>query len=158
MKLASVENISLMKRALELAASSVRHGNHPFGAILVIDNHIVLEAENTVLTEGDPTRHAEMNLVSTACRVLSAGEIEKSVLFTSTEPCAMCLGAIYWSGVKSVVYACPASDLQEIAGESLNCHSGKVYEDSVNPPRILGPLLKTQAVEQHRHYWNAGSE
>jgi tRNA(Arg) A34 adenosine deaminase TadA len=154
MNLESVENISLMKRAIELAACSVKNGNHPFGAILAIDNHIVLEAENSVITERDPTRHAEMNLVSTACRTLSSEEIEKSVLFTSTEPCAMCLGAIYWSGIKSIIYACPASVLQEIAGVSLNCHAEKVYGDSVNPPRLLGPILKTQATEQHRLYWN----
>jgi tRNA(Arg) A34 adenosine deaminase TadA len=52
-----------MNRAIELAASAVENGNHPFGAILVIDDHIVLEAENTVLTESDLTRHAEMDMV-----------------------------------------------------------------------------------------------
>jgi tRNA(Arg) A34 adenosine deaminase TadA len=156
-KLDTTENIALMSRAIELAASSVKAGNHPFGAILVIDGHIVLEAENSVLTEKDPTRHAEMNLVSAACRTMSAEEIAKSVLFTSTEPCAMCLGAVYWSGIKSVVFACPVSALEEIAGESLHCHTEQVYQNSINPPQVHGPLLKAQAVEQHRRYWKRRS-
>lgn len=154
MKTETAENIRLMKRAIGLAASSVQAGNHPFGALLAIDNQIILEAENTVLTENDPTRHAEMNLVSAACRTLSTEELEKSVLFTSTEPCAMCLGAIYWSGIKTIIFACPSTALEEIAGESLCCHSGQVFENSVNPPRVKGPLLEMQAVEQHQRYWN----
>ena len=154
MKLESTEYIAWMNRAIELATSAVENGNHPFGAILVIDDHIVLEAENTVLTESDLTRHAEINLVSAACRALSPEEIGRAVLFASTEPCAMCLGAIYWSGVKSVVYACRSSVLEEIAGESLCCHTEKVYADSVNPPQVQGPLLEMQAAEQHRCYWN----
>ena len=153
MKLETTENITLMGRAIELAASAVNKGNHPFGAILAIDNQIVLEAENSVLTESDLTRHAEMNLVSAACRNLSPEEIKKSVLFTSTEPCAMCLGAIYWSGVRSVVYACPSLVLEKIAGKSLCCHTEKVFSGSVNPPQVQGPLLEEQAAEQHRQYW-----
>jgi tRNA(Arg) A34 adenosine deaminase TadA len=142
-----------MERAIELAASSVQAGNHPFGALLAVDNYIVLEAENTVLTENDPTRHAEMNLVSAACKSLPTEELEKSVLFTSTEPCAMCLGAIYWSGIKTIIFACPSSALEVIAGESLCCHSEQVFQNSVNPPQLKGPLLEMQAVEQHRRYW-----
>ena len=154
MNLETRQNITLMKRALELASRSVDRGNHPFGAILVIDGEVVLEAENSVLTEKDPTRHAEMNLVSVACRELSATDLGRSVLFTSTEPCAMCLGAIYWSGIKSVIYACRGSMLEQIAGKSLCCHSSQVYEKSVNPPLVQGPLLETQAIEQHRAYWS----
>ncbi len=62
-------------------------------------------------------------------------------------------GAIYWSGIKTIIFACPFSALEEIAGEGLCCHSGQVFENSVNPPQVKGPLLEMQAVEQHRRYW-----
>jgi tRNA(Arg) A34 adenosine deaminase TadA len=143
MELNTAENVTWMNRAIEVAAASVNRGNHPFGAVLVVENSIVLEAENTVLTEQDPTRHAEMNLVSAACRTLPSDALGESILFASTEPCAMCLGAIYWSGIKSVVFACRASVLEEIAGAGLGCRANTIFRNSTDPPRIKGPLLES---------------
>jgi tRNA(Arg) A34 adenosine deaminase TadA len=86
-----------IRRAIELSVLAKDHGNHPFGALLVNDdNEIILEAENTVYTEHDVTRHAELNLVSKASRTLDPEVIQQSTLYTSTEPCAMCSGSIFW--------------------------------------------------------------
>ena len=78
------------KQAIELARQARSAGNHPFGALLVLDGKVVLTARNTVGTDADPTAHAETNLVAQAIRRLRPEEIRRSVLYTSCEPCAMC--------------------------------------------------------------------
>jgi len=95
------------KQAIELAREARLAGNHPFGALLVLDGTVVLTAGNTVGTDRDPTAHAETNLVAAAIRHLAPDQIRRSVLYTSCEPCAMCVGKIYWAGIRSVVYALP---------------------------------------------------
>ena len=141
-----------IKHAYRLADQAVKAGNHPFGACIVIDGEIVLEAENTVHTEADPTRHAEMNLIHKASK-LSAEGIQKAILVTSTEPCAMCSGALYWAGIKSVIYGCSARELDRIAGPSLKCHSHDVFEGAVKPPIVIGPTLENIGAKQHASYW-----
>ncbi|MCU1447273.1 nucleoside deaminase [Cryobacterium sp.] len=97
--------------AIEVARESRRRGNHPFGAILVAGDGTVLTAENSVVTTGDPTGHAELILVRRAGVRLSRQQLSVSTLYTSTEPCAMCSGAIYWAGIGRVVYGLPEEDL-----------------------------------------------
>jgi tRNA(Arg) A34 adenosine deaminase TadA len=95
-----------LRRAIALAHQARENGNHPFGALLADGRgEVVLEAENTVLTEHDCTNHAELNLVRAASRRFAEGQLGDCTLFTSTEPCAMCAGAIYWSGIGRVVFA-----------------------------------------------------
>ena len=92
-------------RTIELAASARAAGNHPFGSLIVALSGEVLEAENTVVTGRDVTGHAELNVVRAAGIELGDAFLQGATLYTSTEPCAMCAGAIYWSGIGSVVYA-----------------------------------------------------
>ena len=102
----------LLLRAIELARLSREHGNHPFGSLLAdASGDVLLEAENTVVTERDIAGHAELNLVRAAGMQLEPGVIQGATLYTSTEPCAMCAGAIYWSGIERVVYALGADEL-----------------------------------------------
>ena len=145
-----------MRRTLDVSSSAVANGNHPFGAILVIDHKVVLEIENTVLTDKDVSRHAELKLVSIASSKFSEQDLKRAVLYTSTEPCAMCCGAIYWSKIGTVVYGCPAKRLDEIAGPSLACHSNEVFKGAINPPLVRGPLLEQAAAKQHASYWTSG--
>ena len=143
-----------MRRALELATESVSAGNHPFGAVIVLNGDIVVEAQNTIHTESDVTRHAEMNAISMACQTLNEEQFADCILVTSTEPCAMCSGALYWAGIKTVVYGCPAIQLDKAAGATLGCHSHDVFEGAVKPPTVYGPVLEALAVEQHYAYWS----
>lgn len=143
---------SWMRHAYRLADASVAAGNHPFGACIVIDNEIVIEGQNTVHTDKDPTRHAEMNLVH-AANELTGEEIRKAILVTSTEPCAMCSGGIYWAGIKTIIYGCSAQDLDHIAGPSLKCHSHDVFNGAVKPPNVFGPTLPEIGIQQHKDYW-----
>src|SRR6476646_9970347 len=112
---------SLLRQAIAVAQQSRDHGNHPFGALLADQQgRVLLTAENTVVTGSDATGHAETNLVRLASAAFTTSELRGMALFTSTEPCAMCAGAIYWSGIGTVVYALAESELYEMTGSDDN--------------------------------------
>ena len=85
-----------MRRAVELSAQSVRNGGGPFGAVIVRDGEIVGEASNSVTKDNDPTAHAEVNAIRRAAAKLGTFNLDGCDIYTSCEPCPMCLGAIYW--------------------------------------------------------------
>jgi len=153
-------DLSHLNAAIEVAWRARKHGNHPFGAVLVDDrNRICLEAENTVLTEKDPTGHAETNLVRLATRQYSPEQLSRFSLYTSTEPCAMCSGAIHWSHIGRVVYALGEAELYAIVGESpehllLPCR--EVFAHSRQPVEVLGPAagLEKEARAVHEGFWS----
>jgi tRNA(Arg) A34 adenosine deaminase TadA len=93
-----------MLQALELARLSAQHGNHPFGALLVKDGRALARAENAVLSEGGIDRHAEINMIHNAMRDLGVKSLDGWTLYTSTEPCVMCSGAIFHAKIGTVVY------------------------------------------------------
>src|SRR5689334_19449343 len=102
----------LLREAIAVARNARSNGNHPFGALLADrDGQILLRAENTVVTGSDATGHAETNLVRLASAAYPADQLGELILYSSTEPCAMCAGAIFWSGIGSVVYALPETAL-----------------------------------------------
>ena len=100
-----------IQQTYQLARRAVQNGNHPFGALLQIDGEVVLTQMNQVITSGDVTGHAELELVRKASVAFKHEELTRAVLYTSTEPCAMCSGAIFWSGIGTVVYGCSAKKL-----------------------------------------------
>ncbi|MFJ9690886.1 nucleoside deaminase [Kitasatospora sp. NPDC101183] len=145
--------------AIELAASAREHGNHPFGALLTDRaGNLLLTAENTVLTDHDVTGHAETNLVRLASRTLTPAQLADTTLYTSTEPCAMCSGAIYWSGIPRVVYALAATELNVLAGVDpeeplLDLPCRQVFAAGGNTVEVSGPYLYTEAAAVHAGYW-----
>jgi len=152
---------ALVRRAIAVAARARTNGNHPFGALLAgPDGNVLAEAENHVVTERDPTRHAELVLVSDVARRWSAEFLSRSILYTSTEPCAMCAGAIYWAGIGQVVYALPESALLELTGShaenptlSLPCR--EVFARGHGDVSVTGPLLEEEARVVHEGFWQA---
>ncbi len=100
-----------MARAIELAIENVRSGRGgPFGAVVVKEGQIIAEAANRVTATNDPTAHAEVLAIRAACAKLGAFELRGSELYTSCEPCPMCLGAIYWARPDRVYFGGSASD------------------------------------------------
>jgi tRNA(Arg) A34 adenosine deaminase TadA len=152
-------DISHLRTSIAIAKLACEHGNHPFGAILVDENNQVLfEAENTVITKGDATGHAETNLVRQASMQLSPEKLGLCTLYTSTEPCIMCAGAIHWSGIGRVVYALSEKDLYEIVGHSpdnllLPCRD--VFQHRQKPIVVIGPCeeLNKEARSVHIGFW-----
>ena len=142
-----------IRECYSLARQSVDKGNHPFGALLVHDNKVILTAENTIFTDNDKTRHAEANLVSLANKEIDPKILEKSTLYTSTEPCIMCCGAIYWSGISKIVFGCSAHTLDKIAGKTIDIDSKFVFSHTANPVEVEGPILEAEGEEIHQSYW-----
>ena len=134
-------------------SSSLAKLDRLFGAILVFDGKVVLTARNTNATDRDPTAHAETNLVAAAIRQIAPDQIRRSVLYTSCEPCAMCVGKMYWAGIRSVVYALPAEELARLAGRDFLIPCRELFDRATEPVQIVGPLLLDEAREVHRGFW-----
>lgn len=99
-----------LKRAVTLAVEGVNHGGGPFGAVIVKNGTIIAEGQNNVTAKNDPTAHAEVTAIRNACRALGSYQLDDCVIYTSCEPCPMCLGAIYWARPKAVYYASSHKD------------------------------------------------
>jgi guanine deaminase len=99
-----------MRRAIALALDNIRAGGGPFGCVIVKDGHIIAEGANRVTSTNDPTAHAEVVAIRDACRTLKNFQLEGCDLYTTCEPCPMCLGAIYWARPSRVFYAAAAGD------------------------------------------------
>jgi len=107
-------NNKFMMRAIELSIKSVNSGTGPFGAVIVKDNKIISEGFNTVTLHNDPTSHAEIAAIRSACKGLNNFSLKGCDLYTTCEPCPMCLSAIYWARVDKVYYANTRSDAHKI--------------------------------------------
>jgi tRNA(Arg) A34 adenosine deaminase TadA len=133
-----------LQRAFEVARRSVAHGNMPFGAILVdAASEVVLEGENTAITEHDPTGHAETNLMREAGRRFAPDYLAGCTMYTSAEPCAMCAGAAYWVGIKRVV-----------RNPTPHLRADVVLNMGKEPIVLEGPALLDEARAVHEGYWD----
>ena len=94
-----------MRRAIELSASCAKSDEGPFGAVVVKDGKIIGEGVNQVVPTGDPTAHAEVVAIRDACEAIGSHMLDGAVLYTSCEPCPMCLGAAWWARITEIVYA-----------------------------------------------------
>ena len=141
-------------QAIELAAAARCRGDHPFGALLVVGTTVVATARNAVNTDHDVTQHAELRLISKACRSLAPTVLASATLYTSTEPCAMCAGAIYWAGVRHIVYGLGADELTALAGGvGLSIGSRDVLAAASDPVSVVGPVMADAARRVHDGFW-----
>ncbi len=140
-----------MRRAIELANESVQRGGGPFGAVIVKDGQIVAEGSNSVTLLCDPTAHAEVTAIREACRHLDTFHLEGCTIYTSCEPCPMCLGAIYWAGIQRVFYGNTRRDAADI-----HFADDFIYEEISRPldqRRLpIRPLLRDEAQESFRRW------
>lgn len=109
------QDLTFMRRAIELAEYGMqKRAGGPFGAVVVKDGQIIAESYNCVTSENDPTAHAEVLAIREACRKLGKFQLDGCVIYSSCEPCPMCLGAIYWARPDRVVFACTKEDAAAI--------------------------------------------
>ena len=153
------QDIKFIRQAIEVARKAREKGNEPFGAILVdADGNRVLESENTITTERDCTGHAEAGLMRKATKTYDADFLAGCTLYTSTEPCPMCAGAIFWGNVRRVVYGLSEQGLYNIIGtdseEVLFLPCREVFERGRKPIDVIGPLLEDEAREVHAGFWD----
>ena len=148
--------------AIRLASVARARGDHPFGAIVVSPDGAIVEGLNSVVTQRDPTGHAETNLVRAAAAALDPELLARATLFTSTEPCAMCSGAIYWAGIPRLVYALGEDQLRRIVAAqegiptlALPCR--EVFARGGRSVEVIGPVALPEATAVHAGFWTAES-
>lgn len=105
-----MEKKLFMQKAIELAIENVHNGGGPFGAVIVRDNEIIATGVNRVTAQHDPTAHAEVCAIRNACEKLNTFDLSGCEIYTSCEPCPMCLGAIYWAHLDKIYYGCNKHD------------------------------------------------
>lgn len=159
----SEQDLVFLRRAIELAHKARSDGRHPFGAVVVNERgEMVVEAlNNAVRPKGDPTQHAETVACSTAARALSEADLSRCTLFTSTEPCAMCAGAIYWTGIGRVVFALSETGLMKYTGSheenpTLDLPCREVFARGQKKIAVDGPLIEEEAGVVHEGFWVMG--
>lgn len=164
-----------LRRAIELAHLAVERGDHPFGCVIVRrrtflggvhECDVVVEANNTVHSQHDSTGHAELNGVRALGKVLARDKADANAdrdrgvtstsyeLFTSTEPCCMCCGSIYWSfAISRVVFACSESSLARFTGPDFLIPSREIFSRGSRTITVEGPFLEDEAAAQHAAFW-----
>lgn len=147
-----------LTRVFALAQRSRDEGHHPFAAIVVdAGGNVIAEAMNDSST--DRTAHAEMNALRAASRVRDPAELAGATLYSNAEPCAMCAGGTYWSGVGRVVYGMAETTLLALTGSdpenptlSLPCRD--VFARGQRPTEVVGPVREEEAQEAHAGFWH----
>lgn len=151
------EEMRYLKQSIDLARRARERGNHPFGSVLVDrSGRVLLEGENTVVTERDCTGHAESNLMREATQHYSPEQLAGSTLYASTEPCAMCAGAIFWGGVRRVVFALSSEQLGQFTRPdepSLRMSCRDVFARGSEPTEVVGPVELPEARAVHEGFW-----
>lgn len=150
----------LLQECIVLSAAARQNGDHPFGALLADESGTIhLRARNTVETGNDITGHAELNLVRDAWRQLDRATLGSLVLYTSAEPCPMCSGAIYWSGIGKVVYALSQERLYASTGSSTGASDDfilkaeTVFGHGTRSIVVDGPYFEEEALAIHEGFW-----
>lgn len=108
------DNKRFMQKAIDLSIESVKNGGGPFGAVIVKDGEIIAATSNSVTSDNDPTAHAEVNAIRQATRKLGTFDLEGCEIYSSCEPCPMCLGAIYWAHLDKLYFANNKTDAKNI--------------------------------------------
>lgn len=147
----------LLTDVLALAQRSRDEGHHPFAALVAdAGGNVIAQAMNA--SSSDRTAHAEMNALRIASSRHSPDQLAGATLYTSAEPCAMCAGGAYWSGVGRVVYAMSEATLLSLTGSdpenptlSLPCRT--VFAAGQRPTKVIGPLREDEAAAAHAGFW-----
>lgn len=119
-----------MRLAIELAIDNVKNGGGPFGAVIARNGEVVSTGVNRVTPNNDPTAHAEVMAIRAACTKLGTFDLDGCVIYTSCEPCPMCLGAIYWAHIEKIYYGANQHD-----AAAVNFDDSFIYKELVLPPR-----------------------
>ena len=155
-------DLTLLRRAFDVARHSREADDHPFGSILAGPEGAVLKEQgNGFSSEGhDRTAHAERLLATWASKTHDLAFLASCTLYTSVEPCAMCSGAIYWAGIGRVVYGQSEKDLKAQTGAhdenpTLDLPCRIVFAAGQRPTEVVGPLLEDEAAKLQADFWAA---
>ncbi len=153
-------DLELLRKSIALSQESRERGRHPFAALVADEagNIVAAAGNNSMPPEGDPTQHAELAAAAAAARKLTPEQLARCTLYTSAEPCCMCAGAVYWTGIGRVVYALSEHSLLGLTGDhpenptfSLPCR--EVFARGQRKVRVAGPMLEEEAARPHAGFW-----
>lgn len=154
-------DLALLRESIRLSEQSRQGGRHPFAALVAdAQGQIIASAgNNSMPPEGDPTQHAELVAAARAAKLLTAEQLAGCTLYTSAEPCCMCAGAVYWTGIGRVVYALSEHALLGLTGAhpenptfSLPCR--EVFARGQRTVQVHGPVLEDEAAAAHQGFWS----
>lgn len=154
-----LDHETLMRKAIEESRQARVLGNHPFASILVgPDGRILMTQHNAYMPDHDMTGHAERVLMTRASTSLPMALLKECTIYTSAEPCAMCSGAIYWAGLKRVVYGLSEAHLKDITGNhpenpTLDLPCRTVFAAGQRVVEVIGPMLEAEAAAVHEGVW-----
>ena len=135
-----------MERAIELSIQSVNNGGGPFSSIIVRDEKIIAEGSNKVTLSNDPTAHGEIVAIREACKKLNNFNLSGCELYSTCEPCPMCLSAIYWSRINKIYYANTRKDAQKIDFDDSSIYSE--LQKNINERKIpMTQIMRNEALK-----------
>jgi tRNA(Arg) A34 adenosine deaminase TadA len=141
-----------LRRAIALSSVSVEAGQTPFGAVIVNDGTVVAEDHNRVWDTTDPTAHAEVNAIRSAASTLGTIELAGCTLYSSCEPCPMCMAAIHWSRISRLVYAASISDADAAGFREMPIGVMEMARRAQSGLVIAGPYLAAEAAAVLRDF------
>nr|WP_314462445.1 nucleoside deaminase [uncultured Clostridium sp.] len=147
-----------MKEAIRLSAEAVKHGNEPFGAVLVKNGKIVFTNENQIYTKHDFTFHAELGLIRRYSEETGITDLSEYTLYTSCEPCFMCSGAMVWSKLGRLVYAASDMELCNIIKEKGSECSKIVFDNSYHKPQVTIGVLREESLVILKSYFESNKK
>lgn len=143
---------AFLRQAIEVAWQARRQGADPFGALLVYGGNVVAAGADRSVALSDPTRHAELDVISSYCRESRRFALQGYTLYCSAEPCAMCAGAIHWARLSRVVFSVSQADLQRLSGGRPKAGCDAIINAGHGQVEIVGPLLEEEGLAVFADY------
>lgn len=146
-----------MRKAIALSIENVKNGGGPFGAVIVKDNEIIATGVNRVTANHDPTAHAEVSAIRAACEKLNTFDLSGCEIYTSCEPCPMCLGAIYWAHLDKIYYGNNKHDAADIGFDD-----SFIYDELALTPenrqKASETMLRNEAIKAFKLWENTADK
>ena len=147
-----MNDVQWMRQAIEKTREGVAAGQSPFGAVIVRGSQLICAAHNTVCRDCDPTAHAEINAIRAAAKLLAAIGLPGCEMFTTCEPCPMCLSALHWAKLDRVVFGASIADATAAGFSELPVPVRVLAEMGGSPLRVEGGLLADECRELFQHW------
>jgi tRNA(Arg) A34 adenosine deaminase TadA len=152
----SNNDYDFMNKAIAKTLEGIAAGQSPFGAVIVRDGEVVAATHNTVWKTCDPTAHAEVNCIRSAAQALAAIDLSGCAMYSTCEPCPMCLAAIHWSKLDRVVFGATIDDAAAAGFHELRVDAAVLAEMGRSPLRVEGGLLREECARLFAHWREAG--